>query len=103
MNKPTEEQQEDYSRDADQTRYLIIVGIIAGGTLVGLFALEIIAIFVDVETAFVFTPEIVHTLIPVTVGGLSALGGFLYGREAGKRMMTGNGTSTTNPQETDKG
>lgn len=83
--------QEDYSRDADQTRYLYIVGLIAAMTLLGLFALEILHMsgLMKKTTPYIFTPEIVHTLIPVTVGGLATLGGFLYGREVGKRQTNG--------------
>ena len=47
--------------------------------------------FIKDHKAFVFTPEIVHTLIPVTIGGLSAVGGFLFGRGVGERRMSGNG------------
>ena len=101
MNVEEKVETENYSRDADQTRYLYIVGIIAGGTLLGLFALEMVAMFKPLgETykALIFTPEIVHTLIPVTVGGLAGLGGFLYGRESGKREVErkmGNGMTPT--------
>lgn len=90
--KEQQHQEENYSRDADQTRYLLLVGIISGGTLIGLFTLEILSIFGHVKEAFIFTPEIVHTLLPLTVGGLAGIGGFLYGRESGKRMtMNGEG------------
>lgn len=76
---------DNYSRDADQTRYIFLIGIIAGFTLLGLFALEIVSMFVKDHKAFIFTPEIVHTLIPVTIGGLSAVGGFLFGRGVAER------------------
>ena len=69
------EQQTDnnYSRDADQTRYIYIVGIIGMAALLFLFVLEMTALIIFKITAtdgaykpFIFTPEIVHTLIPVT-------------------------------------
>jgi spore maturation protein SpmA len=84
-----EKNDENYSRDADQTRYIFLIGIIAGVTLLGLFILEIISMFISDHKAFVFTPEIVHTLIPVTIGGLSAVGGFLFGRGVGQRTPNG--------------
>lgn len=37
-------------------------------------------------TPFIFTPEIVHTLIPVTVGAVLTIGSFLFGREMGKQQ-----------------
>ena len=80
-----------YSRDADQTRYIWIVGGIAFFTLLGLFILEILNMFSKIEQMLVFTPEIVHTLIPVTVGGLTAIGGFLFGRGVGERQARKNG------------
>lgn len=94
------EPKEKYSRDADQTRYLWIVGVIGVSSLLILFILELTAmiIFKMFSTdgsykAFIFTPEIVHTLIPVTVGTIGSVGGFIFGREHGK-MQERNG----NPQ-----
>ena len=94
------EKPENYSRDADQTRYLWLVGIVAMTTLLGFFVFEGIALFKYTNDnkgssngykALIFTPEIVHTLIPVTLGGITFLGGFLFGRERGKRITEGNG------------
>ena len=82
------EENQQYSRDADQTRYIYIVGGIAFFTLLLLFILEIMYIFGKLQNAVIFTPEIVHTLIPVTVGGLSAIGGFLFGRGVGEKQAT---------------
>lgn len=80
---------DDYSRDADQTRYLYLIGIIAGFTLLGLFALEVVFMFTPVTEAKIFTPEIVHTLIPVTVGAVATIGGFLFGRGVGAKQTNG--------------
>lgn len=85
MNDKQQTQQENYSRDADQTRYIWIIGGISCLTLILLFALELFFIFSDAESALIFTPEIVHTLIPVTIGGLSAVGGFIFGKGVGER------------------
>ena len=93
------EQKDNYSREADQTRYLWIVGIIGMTALIILFALEITAMvmFKLADTdgnykAFIFTPEIVHTLIPVTIGVIGTVGGFIFGREQGK-MQERNGNA----------
>ena len=91
------EEQENYSRDADQTRFVMLAGILAIGTVVIWFILEMAAMimFKVIATGeeakstyqpFIFTSEIVHALIPVTVGILMGIGGFLFGREVGKQM-----------------
>ena len=90
----SDEKKDNYSRDADQTRYLWIAGIIGESTLIFMFALEVIAMvkFATLNkdgsgyTPFIFTPEIVHTLIPVTVGAVLTIGSFLFGREVGKQQ-----------------
>ena len=86
-----EKNDENVSRDADQTRYIYLIGIIAGFTLVGLFALEVLSFFFTEHKAFVFTPEIIHTLIPLTVGGISVVGGFLFGRGVAQRQSPNGG------------
>ena len=93
------EQQGKYSRDADQTRYLWIVGIIGIASLLILFILELTAMIIfkiigndGSYKPFIFTPEIVHTLIPVTVGTIGTVGGFLFGREMGKQQERNGNT-----------
>lgn len=93
------EQNENFSRDADQTRYIWIVGIVGMAALFILFALELTAMILfklsnadGSYKAFIFTPEIVHTLIPVTLGVIGTVGGFIFGREHGK-MQERNGRS----------
>ena len=51
-----EKNDENVSRDADQTRYIYLIGIIAGFTLVGLFALEVLSFF--------FTEHKAHSSLP---------------------------------------
>lgn len=90
------EKQENFSRDADQTRYIYFAGALALATIIGLFVLEGIAMLkfqltdnsggALVYKPFIFTPEIVHTVIPVTVNALIGVGGFLFGREVGKQQ-----------------
>ena len=89
-----ENKNENFSRDADQTRYIYLVGLIALTALVGLFTLEILAMFrfgksTDGYKPFIFTPEIVHTIIPVTVGTIGVVGGFLFGRAVGQQKVNG--------------
>ena len=86
-----EKNNENFSRDADQTRYIFLIGIISGVTLIGLFTLEIFSMFIKDHKAFLFTPEIVHTLLPLTIGGLATVGGFLFGRGVGQRTPPPNG------------
>ena len=92
-----EKNDENYSRDADQTRYIFLIGIIALVALVGLFTLETFSIIkytmlTDASNGYVpiiFTPEIVHTLLPITIGTITAVGGFLFGRAVGQQKVTG--------------
>lgn len=90
---------EDYSRDADQTRLIFIIGRIALTFLVGVLFLEMLAMilffikFVAYEKqatfkyqAFIFSSEITHAMLPVTVGAVGAVAAFLFGKEVGKRM-----------------
>ena len=99
----SEEKKENFSRDADQTRYIYIAGALAMTTVIGLFVLEAIAMFkfrmVDsaggilTYKAFIFTPEIVHTIMPITISALTGVGGFLFGREVGKQQMRNGRTN----------
>ena len=92
-----EKNDENFSRDADQTRYIYLIGLIAITALVGLFGLEFVALmkFTMADnpsngyTAFIFTPEIVHTLLPITIGTIGAVGGFLFGRAVGQQKTNG--------------
>ena len=92
-----EKNDENYSRDADQTRYIYLIGIIALLALVGLFTLETFSIIkytmlTNASNGYVpiiFTPEIVHTLLPITIGTIGAVGGFLFGRAVGQAKVTG--------------
>lgn len=105
------EKDENYSRDADQTRLILIIGRVALTFLIGVFALELIAMvafywkFVagsNLSTfeykPFIFTSEITHALIPVTVGAVSGVAAFLFGKEVGKRQQAEetNGKNQTN-------
>ena len=83
-DEKTTKDSENYSRDADQTRFIYISGLLAGFTLLGLFSIEIITLFIkNPEKPFLLTPEIVHTLIPVTVGGMGLVGGWIFGARGG--------------------
>ena len=92
-----EKNDENFSRDADQTRYIFLIGLIAIIALVGLFALETFSIIkytmlTNASNGYVpiiFTPEIVHTLLPITIGTIGAVGGFLFGRAVGQQKVTG--------------
>ena len=93
------EQKEKFSRDADQTRYIFIVGTIGVSSLLILFILEMTAMILfklfnteGIYKPFIFTSEIVHTLIPVTVGTIGTVGGFLFGREMGKQQVQNGNT-----------
>ena len=87
-------QKDEFSRDADQTRYIWIIGIVAVFTLFGFFAMELTAMIIfrsfhketGIYKAFIFTSEIVHTLVPVTLGAIGTVGGFLFGKEVGKQQ-----------------
>ena len=92
-----EKNDENYSRNADQTRYIFLIGIIAVIALVGLFALETFSIIKYTMSTkasngyvpIIFTPEIVHTLLPITIGTIGAVGGFLFGRAVGQAKANG--------------
>ena len=92
-----EKNDENFSRDADQTRYIYLVGLIAMTSLIGLFSLEFLAMIkyiVNVKssngyTPVIFTPEIVHTIIPVTIGTIGVVAGFLFGRAVGEQKASG--------------
>ena len=93
-----EKKEENFSRDADQTRYIYLVGMIALTALVGLFILEIFGMIKytlatkgsNGYVPFIFTPEIVHTIIPVTMGTIGVVGGFLFGRSVGQQKTDGD-------------
>ena len=51
--------------------------------LLSLLLLEIMSFFVAKETMLIFTPEINHTLLTVTIAALVGWGGFFFGRQKG--------------------
>lgn len=80
--KPIHANGDDYSKDADQTRFLRMAFTLALVTIVGLFALEI-SHHIKPGTSMLFTPEIVHILVNGLAIGFIGLGAYIYGKNAG--------------------
>ena len=107
--KTPEEHQ--YSREADQTRYLYLMFILAFTTLLGLFGLEFFHPSDATKPILFFTPEIIHIIVNGLLLGFTGIGSYIYGKAAGQnetlaKMMGQNGgnggNGTTKNQEEKK-
>ena len=78
-DKPEEEFNE-YSRDVDQTRYIQAVVRLCFTIVIGLFVLEICSWFFPAKEAFIFSAELVHTMLNLSIPILTAIGGYLWGK-----------------------
>ena len=80
FKKKEEDLQYEYSKDADQSRYIKSVVALCFLVVIGIFAIEILAFFVPRENAFLMTAELIHTLLNLTIPILTGIGGFLWGK-----------------------
>ena len=80
LKKSTTKDDDQYSKDADQTRFLWMAFILALVTLGGLFVLEF---FHPVDSPIFFTPEINHILVNGCLIGFFSLGAYIYGKNQG--------------------
>ena len=105
---PDDNDNDNFSKDADQTRFLRMAFTLAFITITGLFALEF---WHPADQAMLFTPEIVHILVNGMAIGFFGLGAYIYGKNvganealakmAGGRNGNGNGNQQKQtPQET---
>ena len=100
--EPQQEQDNPYSKDKDQTRFLRMAFTLALTTLLGLFLLEY---FHPVDSPVFFTAEINHILINGLLIGFISLGAFVYGKQAGmnealaKMAGGGNGNQKKDSKE----
>ena len=102
----------DYSKDADQTRFLRMAFTLAMITIVGLFLLEFFHPAGAEHTPVFFTSEITHILINGIAIAFFGLGTYIYGKSVGAadamlKMAgngnggNGNGMQTNNQNQTD--
>ena len=83
LNKKEKEKENDstdYSKEADQSRFLIMAFCICMTVVLGLFALEF---WHQGEKAMLFTPEIVHILVNGLALSFFGLGTYIYGKSVG--------------------
>ena len=105
MAKKTEEPTVDnnYSRDADQTRFLWMAFALSMTLIIGLFVLELVHKPLKDEVTL-FTPEIVHILVNGIGIAFFGLGTFIYGKNVGanevlaKMAGGGNGNQQNRTQ-----
>ena len=102
LNKKKEpvDQYNDYSKDADQTRFLWMAFSLAMITIVGLFLLEFFHPAGKDHTPVFFTSEITHILINGIAIAFFGLGTYIYGKSVGAAdamlKMAGNGNGGNN-------
>ena len=86
------EKDDDFSKEADQTRFIWMMFGLAVFTLFGLFGLELF--HPDEHTPVFFTSEIVHITVNGILLGFVALGSFVWGKNSGTTQallkMAGN-------------
>ena len=106
LKKKAQSEDEDgqYSRDADQTRFIWMAFSLAQTTLIGLFCLEF---FHPVDSPVFFTAEINHILVNGLGIGFLGIGAYIFGKNVGanealaKMAGGGNGHQQGNsPTET---
>ena len=101
-NTASDADMDNFSKDADQTRFLRMAFTLAFITIVGLFLLEF---WHPADEAMLFTPEIVHILVNGMAIGFFGLGAYIYGKNVGAnealaKMAGGrNGTASGTPSE----
>ena len=103
--KTAEEHQ--WSREADQTRFLYLMFILAIITLLGLFGLEIWHPNDGDKTILFFTPEITHIIVNGVLLGFIGLGSYIYGKAAGaneaiSKLVGQNGGNGSNHNNQEK-
>lgn len=95
-----------YSKDADQTRFLRMAFTLAMTVVIGLFLLEF---FHGQQKAMLFTPEIVHILVNGLALAFFGLGTYIYGKSVGanealaKMAGVGNGNGNQKQEQTQQG
>ena len=103
-NTASDADMDNFSKDADQTRFLRMAFTLAFITIVGLFLLEF---WHPADEAMLFTPEIVHILVNGMAIGFFGLGAYIYGKNVGANEAlakmaggrNGNQDSTENKQQ----
>ena len=74
---------DNFSKDADQTRF-IKYAFIAAMVLIGvLTAIEILAMLLKTDTMLIFTGELTHQLVTILVAGFVGSGAYLWGKKNG--------------------
>ena len=102
--KAEDNQYSQYSKDADQTRYIWMAFSLAQTTLIGLFCLEF---FHPVDSPIFFTAEINHILVNGLGIGFLGIGAYIFGKNVGANEAlakmaggrNGNQDSTENKQQ----
>lgn len=88
---------DQYSRDADQTRYIWMAFSLAQTTIIGLFCLEF---FHPVDSPVFFTAEINHILVNGLGIGFLGIGAYIFGKNVGANealaKMAGGGNGNPN-------
>lgn len=104
-NKDKKGKFDKYSTDADKSRYLLYMFILALFVTGGFMALEFFHPEVE-HTPMIFTQEVVYITINGVILGFVGLGTFLYGRQSGiaEGMMrayreNGHEPSWTDPKQ----
>lgn len=81
---------DNFSKDADQTRYIKYLARLCGGVLGILFGVEVLAmVLMDSKSLMVFTNELNHVLINASLMGFVGSGAYLWGKAAGEREANG--------------
>ena len=105
MKKQPELNENEYSRDRDQTRYLWMAWGLSMTLIVGLFVLEFFHSPMKGEVVL-FTPEIVHILVNGIGIAFFGLGTFIYGKNAGANevlaKMAGGGNGNQKQEKETK-
>ena len=74
----------DYSRDADQTRYIRYFFYLCCGIMAMLGIIEIVNILVPSETGFkIFSNELNHVLVNGSLLGFVGIGAYVFGKNQG--------------------
>ena len=98
-----EDQFNEYGKDADQTRYLRAVTGLCFTIVIGLFVMEFTSWFFPTREPFIFSAELVHTMLNLSLPILTAIGGYLWGKskaaeEAAKLKSQLNGNIEEQPK-----
>lgn len=102
LNKKQSASDDDgqYSRDADQTRYIWMAFSLAQTTIIGLFCLEF---FHPVDSPVFFTAEINHILVNGLGIGFLGIGAYIFGKNVGANealaKMAGGGNGNHQNQK----